>query len=160
MSMFGAVWTRFGDFSLAPAGGELADSEPLAAMGIPMSMNNGATPDGHTIVGHWTDMMTPSHTHGYIVQNGQFQRYDVGGSKATVIWDINPAGAFVGFYASDKNHGFLQLPDGSAPITIDFSTNDLGTQAIAINPGGAIVGVYTDASRHAHGFLAVPQVGY
>jgi hypothetical protein len=123
-------------------------------------MNNGATPDGHTIVGHWTDMLTPSHTHGYIVYNGEFQRYDVPGSKGTVIWDINPAGAFVGFYASDKNHGFLQLPDGSAPITIDFPTNPLGTQALAINPGGAIVGQYTDRSHHLHGFLAVPLVSY
>jgi hypothetical protein len=158
MSMFGAVWTRSGDFSLTAGGGELADSDPLAGTGVPMSMNNGATPDGHTIVGHWTDMMMPSHTHGYIVQDGQFQAYDAPDSKATVIWDINPAGAFVGFYTSDKNHGFLQLPDGSAPITIDFPMDPLGTQAIAINPGGAIVGQYTDSNHHLHGFLAVPQV--
>jgi hypothetical protein len=158
-SMFGAVWTRFGDFSLTAGGGELADSEPLAAMGLPMSMNNDATPDGHTIVGHWTDMLTPAHTHGYIVHNGQFDNYDVAGAKNTVIWDINPGGAFVSFYTSDKNHGYLQLPDGSAPITIDFPTNPLGTQAIAINPGGAIVGLYIDTSHHLHGFLALSQVG-
>lgn len=155
MSMFGAVWTRFGDFSLAAAGGELADSDPLAPVGVPMSMSNGATPDGHTIVGHyWPD--PKGLPHGFIVHDGNFQRYDVPGSQRTVIWDINPAGAFVGFYGTDKNHGFLQLPDGSAPITIDPPGNPLGTQASGINPGGAIVGQYTDSSHHVHGFLAVP----
>jgi uncharacterized membrane protein len=158
MSMFGAVWTRLGDFSLTAAGGELAASDPLAAPGVPMSMNNGATPDGHTIVGHWADMA--NHTHGFIVQNGEFHAYDVPSSKLTVIWDINPTGAFVGVYTSDKNHGFLQLPDGSAPITIDFPANPLGTQAISINPSGSIVGQYTDSSHHLHGFLAVPLVSY
>jgi hypothetical protein len=66
----------------------------------------------------------------------------------------------VGVYTSDKNHGFLQLPDGSAPITIDFPANPLGTQAISINPSGSIVGQYTDSSHHLHGFLAVPLVSY
>jgi len=158
MSMFGAVWTPLGDFSLTAGGGELAASDPIAASGVPMSMNNGATPDGHTIVCHWADMA--NHTHGFIVQNGEFHTYDVPSSRLTVIWDINPRGAFVGVYTSDKNHGFLQLPDGSAPITIDFPANPLGTQAISINPSGSIVGQYTDSSRHLHGFLAVPLVSY
>jgi hypothetical protein len=159
MSMFGAVWTRLGDFNLTAGGGELASSEPLAATGVPMSMNNGATPDGHTVVGHWTDMMTPGHTHGFIVQNGDFHVYDVPGSAATVIWDINPAGAFVGFYRDTRNHGFLQLPDGSPPIAID-PPDSVGAQAFGINPGGVIVGQYTDAGHHLHGFLAVPMVSY
>lgn len=158
-SMFGAAWNRSGDFSLTADGGELANPDPLAAAGVPMSMNNGATPDGHTIVGHWTDMMTPSHTHGFIVQDGEFHVYDVPGSSGTVIWRINAGRTFVGFYASGKNHGFLQLPDGSAPITLDllpgFPAN-IGNTANGINAGGIIVGQYTDASHHLHGFLAVP----
>lgn len=67
---------------------------------------------GTRLLGHWTDMMTPSHTHSFIVQNGEFHIYGVPGSKATVIWLINAAGAFVGDYASDKNYSYLQLPDG------------------------------------------------
>ncbi len=155
MSMFGAVWTRFGDVSLTANGGELAGADPRAATGVPMSMNNGATPDGHTIVGHWTDMLTPSHTHGFIVQDGEFHVYDVPGSSFTVIWDINPGGAFVGVYHDTRNHGYLQLPDGSPPVTIDPS-DSIGAQALGMNPGGAIVGQYTDTSHHLHGFLAVP----
>jgi hypothetical protein len=114
-SMFGFARTRSGYISLAADGGELINH----SQSVPASMNNGATPDGQTIVGLWTDMMTGD-SHGYVVRNGNFQSYDVPGSTFTYIWDINPAGAFVGVYTSDKNHGFLQLPDRSTPITIDF----------------------------------------
>lgn len=148
--MVGFARTRFGYISLGANGGELSDS----SKSVPDSMNNGATPSGNTIVGGWTDMAT-GHTHGYVVQNGQFQSYDVSGSISTFNWDINPAGAFVGVYHTSRNHGFLQLPDGSAPITID-PQNSVGATAIGINPGGSIVGQYTDTSGHVHGFLAVP----
>jgi hypothetical protein len=156
-SMSGFGRNRFGYFSLLANGSELADS----SMSVPASMNNGATPDGHTIVGLWTDMMT-GHSHGYVVQDGNFQSYDVPSSLGTNIWDINPSGAFVGVYtdSSKKLHGFLQLPDGSAPITLDVPSaapfNAVSTVAFGINPGGAIVGQYTDTSGHTHGFLAVP----
>lgn len=150
MSMFGAVWSRFGDISLQAGGGELVNSDPLAATGVPMSMNNGATPDGHTIVGGFG-------SHGFIVRNGYFEPYDVPGSNSTDIWDMNPAGAFVGVYHDTRNHGFLQLPDRPSPITID-GPNSIGTTALGINPGGIVVGQYTDTSAHLHGFLAVPQM--
>jgi hypothetical protein len=163
MSMFGAAWTRSGDSSLLAGGGELAPSGPLAAPGLPMSMNNGATPDGHTIVGHFTDMMT-NHTHGFIVQDGNLHTYDAPGSRLTVIWDINPSDAYVGVYTTDRNHAYLQLPDGSAPIALDllpgFPANILGASANGINAGGSIVGQYTDSSHVLHGFLAVPLVSY
>ncbi len=149
-SMFGFVRTRFGDISLTAGGGELADpSQP-----VPDSMNNGATPDGHNIVGSWTDLAT-GHPHGYVVQDGNFYSYDVPASISTSIWDINPDGAFVGVYRTSRNHGFLQPSDGSAPITFD-PPNSVNATAIGINPGGAIVGQYTDSSGHLHGFLAVP----
>jgi hypothetical protein len=105
--------------------------------------------------------MTPPHrTHGYIVQNGSFQSYDAPGSTFTRIWDINPAGAFVGVYTSDKNHAFLQLPPYSTnPVTLDLLAGfppNTAAAAVGINPGGAIVGQYTDPGNHVHGFLAVP----
>jgi uncharacterized membrane protein len=151
-SMFGFGHNRIGYISLLANGRELADS----SMSVPASMNNGATPDGHTIVGLWTDMMT-GHSHGYVVRDGNFQSYDVPGSLGTNIWDINPAGAFVGTYTdnSKKSHGFLQLPDGSAPVTIDYP-NSVSTVAFGINPDGAMVGQYIDTSGHTHGFLATP----
>jgi hypothetical protein len=150
-SMFGFVRTRFGYLSLTAGGGELADP----SQSVPDSMNNGATPDGHTIVGGWTDMAA-GHTHGYVVQDGNFQSYDVPGSTLTFIWDINPAGAFVGAYHAGRNYGFLQLPDGSAPVTLD-PPSSVNAIAIGINPGGAIVGQYTDSKGHLHGYLAVPM---
>ena len=148
--MIGFVRTRLGYSSLAANGGELADP----SQSVPDSMNNGATPGGNTIVGGWKDLAT-GHTHGYVVENGQFESYDVPGSTLTFIWDINPAGAFVGVYHTSRNHGFLQPPDGSAPITIDYP-NSVGTTAVGINPGGSVVGQYTDTSGQLHGFLAVP----
>jgi hypothetical protein len=79
----------------------------------------------------------------------------LGSNDLTFIWDINPAGAFVGVYHTSRNHGFLQPLDGSVPITID-PPNSVNATAVGINPGGTIVGQYTDASGHLHGWLAVP----
>jgi uncharacterized membrane protein len=154
-SMYGAAWTRSGDTSLIASGGELSDP----SMGYPMSMHRGATPDGNVIVGFYTDMMT-GHSHGYLISNGTLQPYDVPNSLATNVWDINPKEDFIGVYrdASGKVHGFLQLADGSAPITIDYK-NAVSTTATGLNPEGAIVGQYTDTIGLTHGFLAAPVSG-
>ena len=50
-------------------------------------------------------------------------------------------GQFVGTYddANGRRHAFLQLPDGSAPIVIDYP-GAVATIAMGINPAGAIVG--------------------
>jgi len=154
-SMFSAAWTRFGDTSIAAGGGELADP----TQSFPNSMHGGATPDGSVVTGFYVDMTT-NHQHGYTLQNGVLQTYDVPNSIFTVVWDINPGLAMVGTYkdSTGKQHGFLQLPDGSAPITLDVPStppfNAVGTIAMGINPGGAIVGQYADSSGHTHGFLA------
>ena len=142
---------EFRYISLLAGGGELIDP----AEQVPDSMNNGATPNGKTIVGLYTDMNT-MHTHGYIVRNGKFYTYDVPGSLATTVWGINPDRDFVGVYRSADNnrHGFLQRWDASAPISIDYP-GALRTAAYGINPAGAIVGDYIDANGNDHGFLAV-----
>ncbi len=156
-SMFSAAWTRFGDTSIAADGGELLDP----SKSFPNSMHGGATPDGNTTVGFYIDMTT-NHQHGYILQNGDLQPYDVPNSIQTVVWDINPGQEMVGTYKDNagKQHGFLQLPGGSAPLTLDVPStppfNAVGTIAMGINPGGVIVGQYADSSGHTHGFLAVP----
>lgn len=154
-SMFGAEWAHSGDTSLTAGGGELSDS----TMSFTSSMDDGATPDGKIIVGLYTDMMT-GHQHGFILQDGVLQTYDVPGSTLTAIWDINPEQEFVGTYkdSSGKQHGFVQFPDGSSPLAINYP-NAVLSVAMGVNPEGAIVGQYTDTTGRTHGFLAVPQNG-
>jgi len=150
-SMFGAAWRRLGNASLTASGGELNDPSDAK----PMSMNNGATPDGHMIVGFWVDM--DGHRHGFAVVDGGFHSYDATStSHGTAIWDVNPGHECVGFYvdSSGHRHGFLQLPDGSAAINVDYP-GSAATVAFGINPGGAIVGQYT-LGGHVHGFVALP----
>jgi uncharacterized membrane protein len=151
-SMFGAMWSRAGDSNLIAGGGELSDP----TQSFPSSMNNGAAGNG-VIAGFWDDMNTASHRHGFLVQNGIFRSYDVPGSTVslTAIWDMNRDGQFVGTYVdATGRHGFLQNPDGSAPIQLD-APGGPNTVAFGINPEGAVVGTYTVAGK-TRGFLAVP----
>ncbi len=153
-TMYGFGISRFGDTSLQLNGGELADPSQF----VPASMENGATPDGSTRVGLYLDMTT-GFNHGYVVQNGVLQTYDVPGPQGpqqTNTYDINPAGDFVGIYigSGGHRHGFLQLADGSAPITLTYP-DAVHTRAYGVNPGLSIVGHYIDTSGHTHGFLAV-----
>jgi hypothetical protein len=64
---------------------------------------------------------------------------------------------------SHGRHGFLQLPDGSAPITVDAPQaapfNAVSTVIQGINPAGVMTGQYTDTSGRTHGFVAVPTQG-
>jgi hypothetical protein len=140
-SMFGFTRTTGGTFT---------------STNVPASMSNGATPDGSTIVGLYSDLsMMPSHDHGYVIQNGNFQPFDVPDSTLTWAWDITPSGSIVGEFrdAAGVFHGFLRTAAGYT--SIDFPAA-IGTHAIGINPGGAIVGTYTDTNNLTHGFLAVP----
>jgi len=159
-SMFGAVWSGSDNASLTADGGETTDG-----MAMPMSMNNGATPGGQVIGGLWVDMN--SQQHGFLVRDGMFQPYDPTSTTIlTAIWDMNPSQHFVGTYIdAGARHGFLQLPDGSAPIKVDVTFQDasgnvvtaLATIAFGINPDGVIVGQYTVVSGGAiHGFAAMP----
>jgi probable HAF family extracellular repeat protein len=154
-TMFGFGMTRFGDTSLQLNDGELADP----TKSVPASMENGATPDQSVRVGLYVDMTT-GFNHGYIVREGIFQTYDVPGPLQTNIYDINPAGDFVGIYidSGGHRHGFLQPADGSAPISLTYP-GAVHTRAYGINPGQAVVGHYIDTGGHTHGFLAVPAPG-
>jgi len=140
-SMFGFTRTANGEFT---------------GTNVPASMSNGATPDGSTVVGLYSDLaVMPSPTHGFVIQNGVFQSFDVPGSKFTEAWDIDPSGGIVGDFQDLTSvfHGFLKTADGYT--SIDFPAA-IGTHAFGINPGGAIVGTYTDTNNVTHGFLAVP----
>jgi probable HAF family extracellular repeat protein len=168
-SMFGAAWTRFGTFSLTANGGELSD-----AMGVPMSMNNGATPGGRIVGGFFMDMFNQQH--GYLVRDGMLEIYDASRTATlTAIWDVAANGQFVGTYREageipTKRHAFLQKPDGSEPITLDFTCQEpagcagapfgavaFATVAFGVNPDGVIVGQYLLVNGGAvHGFVAIP----
>lgn len=136
---------------MASMHGIMRTAEGYAAIDVPASMNNGATPDGSTVVGLFTDMATGL-THGHLIVNGNFEPFDVPGSNFTRGWDINPAGEVVGDFrdATGKFHGFLRTAGGYAAV--DFP-GAIVTRAFGINPGGDIVGSYVDASGKTHGFL-------
>jgi hypothetical protein len=161
--MFSAAWIRSGDIvtpvSIAAGGGELSDP----TLSFPDSMHGGATPDGGTVVGFYGNSSNGfKTTHGYVLQNGVLTTYDVPNSISTTIWDINPGEEAVGTYTdkAGKQHGFIQLADGSAPITLDVPStppfNAVRTVIVGIDPGGLLVGQYTDTGKHTHGFLAIP----
>jgi hypothetical protein len=140
-SMFGFTRTASGTFT---------------SIDVPASMHTGATPDGSTVVGLYADLtMMPPVAHGYVIQDGKLQSFDVPGSKFTQAWDINPSGSIVGEFQdlTGAFHGFLRTADRYT--SIDFPAA-IGTHAFGINPGGAIVGTYTDTNKVTHGFLAVP----
>ena len=175
MSMYGVTWRRslgpHGSvqiqeaYSLLPDCGELLDP-----MDVPMSMNNGGTLNGKSIVGLFTDM--GGQQRGYIVRNGMLEAYDASvDATLTAIWDMNPAGHFVGTFrraneAAARRHGFLDHGDGSTPVTLDVTIRDasgntvtaFATVAFGINPAGVIVGQYTlVAGGPVRGFVAIPQ---
>ncbi len=154
-TMYGFGISRFGDTSLQLSGGELADP----TQSVSASMDTGATPDGSIRVGLYIDMAT-GFNHGYLVRNGIFQTYDVPGPLQTNIYDINPAGDFVGIYigSGGNRHGFVQRADASTPITLTYP-GAVHTRAYGINPGEAVVGHYIDTGGYTHGFLAIPTTG-
>ena len=177
-SMYGAAWTRSGAFSLMANGGQLSEAMP-----VPMSMHNGDTPGARPmIVGLFTDMDSNRQL-GYVLRDGMLEKYAATSIPPdptktlpiTAIWDINPGGQFVGTYRETgeltaKRHAFVQNPDESKPVTLDFTCQDaagcagapLGTVAFAtvafgINPDGVVVGQFALTNGGLpHGFIAVP----
>jgi hypothetical protein len=94
-------------------------SATFAATDVPASMNNGATPDGSTVVGLYSDLkMMPPPTHAYVIQNGTFQSFDVPGSKFTAAWDINPGGNIVGEFRdlTAYSTASCELPRDTRPL--------------------------------------------
>lgn len=161
-SMFSAAWIRSGDTynytSIMAGGGAISDPN----QSYPNSMHGGATPDGSVVTGFYIDMsVIPNHQHGYIIQNGALQTYDVPDSLSTVVWDVNPSLEITGTYidASKHQHGFFQFP-GSAPVTIDAPTTEpffaSRTLFQGVNPAGVLTGQYTDINGRTHGLVAIP----
>jgi uncharacterized membrane protein len=135
---------------MASMHGFVRTAEGYTAIDVAASMNNGATPDGSTVVGLYTDMMAMDH--GFLIEDGEFTPFDVPGSNLTQGWDINPQGDIVGHFrdVAGTIHGFLRTDDGYT--TLDFPA---ATQTLArgINRRGDIVGRYIDSAGRQHGFL-------
>lgn len=108
------------------------------------SMNNGATPDRHLIVGFWFNMMD-NQQQSYTIENGVFTSFMVPGSNLTNAWDVNPDGAIVGVYRFGSTlRGFLRTQDDLGQLhytTIHYPVSTV-TRAFGINAGGDIVGNY------------------
>lgn len=103
------------------------------------SMNNGATPDLHLIVGFWFNMMD-NQTQGYRIEDGVFTSFMVPGSSSTAAWDVNPDGAIVGVYSIGSTvRGFFKT--GETYTTIRYP-GSVATRAFGINAAGDIVGNY------------------
>jgi probable HAF family extracellular repeat protein len=118
----------------------------------PTTQNNGATPDGQTIVGFFTDMMD-GRTKGYVVRRGAFSPLEVPGSTFTTAWDVNAAGLIVGIYrdAAGAFHGFQYDGQTFGRIDVPAAT---ATRIVGVNSHGDMVGFFVDAAGRTHGFLA------
>ncbi len=123
---------------------------------MPASMHNGATPNGKTIVGLYTEMGT-GRGRAYLLDRGDFVPFDFPGSVFTAGWDINPARRAVGVYqdAGGRFHGFVVDRHWNFD-TIDYPSAT-GTRVFGINSRGELVGNYVDAANKTHGFLARRQ---
>ena len=118
----------------------------------PMSMHNGATPDGQMIVGLYTDMVD-GRGKAYIIRRGAFSALEVPGATQTAAWDVSPSGLVVGVYrdAAGAFHGFQY--DGQAFGRVDVP-GATATRVFGVNVHGDMVGAFVDASGRTHGFLA------
>lgn len=115
------------------------------------SMNNGATPDGHLIVGFYTPM-DANRSWAYTIENGTFTQFTVPGSTNTNAWDVNPRGDIVGVYTDDAGaaHGYVRTDGGFTAIDVPGAS---ATRAFGINARGDVVGSYTKGGV-TRGFIA------
>ena len=118
----------------------------------PMSMHNGATPDGQMIVGLYTDMMD-NRGKAYIIRRGAFSPLEVPGATQTAAWDVNPSGLVVGLYRDGAGtfHGFQYDGQTFGRIDVPGAT---ATRVFGVNAHGDMVGAFVDAAGRTHGFLA------
>ena len=118
------------------------------------SMNNGATPDGHLVIGYYTTM-DDNRTWAYTIENGTFTPFAVPRSTNTNAWDVNPRGDIVGVYtdgagATQVTHGYVRIDGRFKTIDVDGAS---ATRAFGINARGDVVGSYTKGGV-TRGFIA------
>lgn len=155
----GGAYISMHGFTLTPDGNVTRFDYPTAA---PMAMHYGATPDGRTIVGVYTQAGV---NHGYLLDDGVLSTFDVPGSARTTPQDINAAGVIVGTYrnpgeSSTTLHSFVLDTHRSTDETkweyallVDVPGASI-TRIRGINSGGDLVGDYIGADGKNHAFVA------
>ena len=95
-----------------------------------------------TIVGDYLTQTNVTEYHGYILKNGTFTTFDVGGPFSTDIFAINNNGDFAGFYGSSaqQNEGFLDV--GGTLTTFNGPTGNTATYVNGMNNSDVVVGNY------------------
>jgi uncharacterized membrane protein len=123
---------------------------------MPASMTNGATPDGHLMVGLAMNMMTGVNQ-AFTIENGVFAPIIIPGAIVSTAWDVNPRGEIVGFYRNAAGfHGYVLTDGGVTTIDAPASTRATATRAFGINARGDIVGTYV-AGGQTFGFVELRQ---
>jgi hypothetical protein len=124
----------------------------IAELDVDRSMANGGTPDHRRVVGfYYPDMAAPTHTEGFLIDDGESRQLHVPGSASTQAWDMNAAGEIIGFYnLGGAIHGFVLRHEGYGTLDVPGAT---ATRLNGINPRGDIVGTYA-VGAVSHGFLA------
>lgn len=139
-SMKGVTWTKSG----------------TTAIDAFASMNNGATPSGHLVVGLWFNDET-GRQEGYTITNGVFESFLVPGSNLTAAWDVNPDGVIVGAYriaGTSLIRGFARL--GTEYETIHYPGSTV-TRAFGINAAGNIVGTFVLGGKQYSYLAKIPE---
>lgn len=92
-----------------------------------------------------------------LVQDFQYEQFDVPGARLTRPFGVNASGHIVGLYRDSQNagHGFLRNPDGTY-VAIDYPGASF-SNATSVNARGDIVGRWMDAGGINHGYLRTPQ---
>jgi hypothetical protein len=140
-------------------------SDAAEATNIFASMNNGATPDGHIVVGLYTNMMmTPARGEAYVIVDADTTTFIVPGSLSTAAWDVNPRGDIVGVFRDATGfHGYVRTGTGRTLADAQYTPIDVqipgvtATRAFGTNARGDVVGAYvvgTGRNAVTHGYLA------
>jgi hypothetical protein len=106
-----------------------------------------------TVIGDFLNTTGGTNTyHGFILSNGVFSQFDVGGPVSTSISGINDEGNIVGTFGSyvQPNEGFVVIGGTLSEFTIAGATSLF---AYAINDNNQVVGQYTDASGITHAYI-------
>jgi uncharacterized membrane protein len=134
-------------------GMKIAGSD-FAALDRASSMHTGATADGRTIVGFFTDAIA-GRGRGYVLEGAAFTPFDVPDSKSTSAQDVNVSNMIVGVYqdSAGRFHGFARQGGRYASIDVPDA---VATRAMGVNGDGTIVGAFVDQAGATHGFVRAP----
>jgi uncharacterized membrane protein len=116
---------------------------------LPSTMHNGVSRGGNLVAGISFD--SPLLVHSYVLDRGEYTRFDFPGATFTQAWDVSPSGTVVGYFDPVMSHGFSRDADGD--LTQIDVPGASWTRIFGINPQEDMVGSYADASNRVHGFL-------